>query len=103
MSKEIAVFSSGRGLHPPGTSLISSTVDGRVEGLSKEAEGDTVAKLVKSTCADCYFRRAGLCALPNDVPCPTFRAYARGALAPSQQAPLVARPVPRFTTQHAAA
>jgi len=62
-----------------------------------------VAKLAKSTCADCYFRRAGLCALPTDVPCPTFRAYARGALSPSQQAPLIARPMPRFTAQHAAA
>ena len=55
-----------------------------------------MAKLAKSTCADCYFRRAGLCALPTEVPCPTFRAYARGALAPSPQAPLVPRPVAQF-------
>jgi hypothetical protein len=60
-----------------------------------------MAKLAESTCADCYFRRAGLCALPTDVPCPTFRAYARGALAPSQQAPLVARPQLRFAAQPA--
>jgi len=90
-------------LHPAGTALISSTVDGRVQGIEERIERKTVAKLVKSTCADCYFRRAGLCALPTDVPCPTFRAYARGALAPSQQAPLIARPIPRFTAQHAAA
>ena len=25
------------------------------------------------TCDDCFFRRAGLCALPGDSPCPTFR------------------------------
>jgi hypothetical protein len=43
------------------------------------------------TCADCYFRRAGLCALPGDTPCPTFRPYKRGGLAPPQQARLVVR------------
>jgi hypothetical protein len=62
-----------------------------------------MAKLAKATCADCYFRRAGLCALPTEVPCPTFRAYARGALAPMQQAPLVPRPLAQLTAQHAAA
>ncbi len=62
-----------------------------------------MAKLAKATCADCYFRRAGLCALATEVPCPTFRAYARGALAPSQQPPLVARPLAHFATRHAAA
>jgi hypothetical protein len=44
------------------------------------------------TCSDCYFRRGGLCALPGDDPCPTFR-LARGiALAPPRQPPLVPRP-----------
>jgi len=62
-----------------------------------------MAKLAKPTCADCYFRRAGLCALPTEVPCPTFRAYARGSLAPSQQAPLIVRPLSQFAAQHAAA
>jgi hypothetical protein len=62
-----------------------------------------MAKLAKVTCADCYFRRAGLCALPTEVPCPTFRAYAGGALAPAQQAPLVARPHLPLAAQHAAA
>ena len=32
------------------------------------------------TCAECYFRRAGLCALPTDTPCPTFRAHTRGSI-----------------------
>ncbi len=60
-------------------------------------------KKANATCADCYFRRAGLCALATEVPCPTFRAYARGALAPTQQAPLIARPLARLTAQYAAA
>jgi len=43
------------------------------------------------TCEDCYFRRAGLCALPGDNPCPTFRLYSRGSLAPPRQPRLVPR------------
>jgi hypothetical protein len=34
-----------------------------------------------ATCSDCYFRRAGLCALPGETACPTFRALSRGSLA----------------------
>jgi hypothetical protein len=47
-----------------------------------------------ATCDDCYFRRAGLCALPGESPCPTFRAVSRGALAlqPPRQPRLVPRP-----------
>jgi hypothetical protein len=52
------------------------------------------------TCADCYFRRAGLCALPGDTPCPTFRAYRREGLAPPQQARLVIRTL-AATARHA--
>jgi hypothetical protein len=62
-----------------------------------------MSKRAQVTCADCYFRRAGLCALRTEVPCPTFRGYARGALAPSFQAQLVARPSLRMAAQHAAA
>jgi hypothetical protein len=61
-----------------------------------------MAKLANVTCADCYFRRSGLCALRTEAPCPTFRAYASGALAPSLQAPLVLRPL-RLAAAHAAA
>jgi hypothetical protein len=61
-----------------------------------------MAKLAQMTCGDCYFRRSGLCALRTETPCPTFRAYARGALAPSLQVPLVARPL-RLAAAHAAA
>lgn len=43
------------------------------------------------TCADCYFRQEGLCALAGNVPCPTFRATTRGELAPPQQPRLVPR------------
>jgi len=41
------------------------------------------------TCEDCYFRRAGLCALPTDAPCPTF-------LVPPRQPRLVPRPLGDF-------
>ena len=62
-----------------------------------------MAKRSQMTCADCYFRRAGLCALRTDVPCPTFRAYAQGSLAPSLQAPLIPRRPLSLAAQHAAA
>jgi len=45
------------------------------------------------TCDDCYFRRAGLCALPGDAPCPTFRLHSRGNLVPPRQPRLVPRPL----------
>jgi hypothetical protein len=44
------------------------------------------------SCTDCYFHRAGLCALTLEAPCPTFRAVRRGVIAAPRQAPLVARP-----------
>jgi hypothetical protein len=69
----------------------------------QQASEEIMAKLAQVTCADCYFRRAGLCALPTEVPCPTFRAYARGALAPSLQAPLVPRRPLALAAQHAVA
>jgi hypothetical protein len=45
------------------------------------------------TCDDCYFRRAGLCALALEAPCPTFRAavHRTAALTPPRQAQLVPR------------
>jgi hypothetical protein len=53
-----------------------------------------MSKRVAATCEDCYFRREGLCALPGNAPCPTFRA-ATGALAPPPQPRLVLRaPLP---------
>lgn len=54
------------------------------------------------TCNDCYFRRAGLCALAGDTPCPTFRAVSRGSLSPPQQPRLVPRDL-AAVAQHAAA
>ena len=52
-----------------------------------------MSKRSKATCSDCYFRRAGLCALPGETVCPTFRLDASGALTPPTQAPLVPRPL----------
>jgi hypothetical protein len=43
------------------------------------------------SCEDCYFRRAGLCALTLDSPCPTFRQQTKGSLVAPQQASLVPR------------
>jgi len=52
-----------------------------------------VTKAAGVTCNDCYFRRAGLCALPTETPCPTFRAHTRGTLVPPRQPRLVPRPL----------
>ena len=58
-----------------------------------------MSKRTEASCNDCYFRRAGLCALPGDTPCPTFRLAAR-TLEPPRQPRLVPRPapVPTFAT-----
>lgn len=48
-----------------------------------------------ASCTICYFREAGLCALPGDNPCPTFRAATKVGLVPPRQATLIGRPEPR--------
>src|SRR4029077_11948539 len=48
------------------------------------------------TCEDCYFRRAGLCALPTDAPCPTFRLHSRGSRRPPRPPPPPPRPPGAF-------
>ena len=48
-----------------------------------------MSKLTEATCSDCYFRRAGLCALPGETPCPTFRAFAKGVMVTPKQPQLV--------------
>jgi hypothetical protein len=61
-----------------------------------------MSKRKTASCSDCYFRRSGLCALPGETICPTFRARSVGTLAPPPQPRLVPRalqPVPA----HAAA
>jgi hypothetical protein len=52
-----------------------------------------MSKTTKLTCEDCYFRRAGLCALSLESPCPTFRTQSRGSLVPPRQPRLVPRPL----------
>ncbi|HVM68462.1 MAG TPA: hypothetical protein VM204_01330 [Gaiellaceae bacterium] len=59
-----------------------------------------MSKRAEASCNDCYFRRAGLCALPGDAPCPTFRA-AKAALEPPRQPRLVPRTTPAWAA-HAA-
>jgi hypothetical protein len=58
-----------------------------------------MSKRSKPTCADCYFRREGLCALPGETICPTFRVQSLGTLSPPPQPRLV----PRALSVHAAA
>jgi hypothetical protein len=48
-----------------------------------------LSKRSKATCDDCYFRRAGLCALTPETPCPTFRPR----LKPADHPRLIARTV----------
>jgi len=52
-----------------------------------------MSKKTTATCNDCYFRCAGLCALPGEDVCPTFRLQATGRLEPPPQPRLVARPL----------
>ena len=56
-----------------------------------------MSKRTEASCNDCYFRCAGLCALPGDTPCPTFRKATTGALEPPPQPRLVPRPAPAPT------
>lgn len=56
-----------------------------------------MSKRNKATCSDCYFRHAGLCALPGETVCPTFRLNAAGRLVPPVQPRLVARPLTGVT------
>jgi len=60
----------------------------------------TMSKKSCVTCDDCYFRTAGLCALPGNEVCPTFRLARAGALEPPRQPVLVPR---GLVTAHAAA
>ena len=55
------------------------------------------------SCADCYFHKAGLCALLLESPCPTFRSTVRGLLVPPVQPQLVPRPLSAFARDAAAA
>jgi hypothetical protein len=61
-----------------------------------------MSKRGKATCDDCYFRRAGLCALSLETPCPTFRAESRGSLMPPRQPRLVPRPLAEVAGREAA-
>jgi hypothetical protein len=62
-----------------------------------------VGKRIEMTCSECFFCKAGLCALLLETPCPTFRQVERGVLAPPRQPRLVPRPVSAFAREWAAA
>jgi hypothetical protein len=57
-----------------------------------------MGKRTEARCTDGYFRKAGLCALPGDTPCPTFRLATAGVLAPPRQPRLVPRTAPAYAT-----
>jgi hypothetical protein len=59
-----------------------------------------MSKKSRITCNDCFFRQAGLCALPGDEVCPTFRIHRAGSLEPPRQPQLVPR---SLAVAHAAA
>ena len=59
-----------------------------------------MSKKNRTTCNECYFRRAGLCALPGDEVGPTFRLDRAGSLEPPRQPQLVPR---SLAVAHAAA
>ena len=69
-------------------------------GDERRAKGN-MGKRTQAKCSDCYFRRAGLCALPGDNPCPTFRHATSGVLEPPRQPRLV--PIPAAAPGFAAA
>ena len=58
-----------------------------------------VVKVAQLSCKDCYFRQEGLCALPGEVVCPTFRAASGKGLVPPRQPQLVLKPVSALTAQ----
>jgi hypothetical protein len=62
-----------------------------------------VGKRIDVTCNDCFFRKAGLCALDLPSPCPTFRRAERGLLEPPRQPQLVPRPLSAFARAAVAA
>ncbi len=59
-------------------------------------------KASRVKCNDCYFRRAQLCALELEEPCPTFRHHERGTLQPLLQPRLVPRPLAQVVAHHTA-
>jgi len=73
-----------------------------LSGEDQPAKGN-MTKKSEATCSDCYFQRAGLCALALERPCPTFRADSRGSLVPPRQARLVPLPTRVFTGRVATA
>jgi hypothetical protein len=69
---------------------------------SASSKGDLLGKRTEVTCQDCYFHKAGLCALLLETPCPTFRRAERGMLEPPIQPRLVPRPLSAFAREAAA-
>jgi len=61
----------------------------------------SLTRLDGTTCDDCYFRQAALCALSPDRPCPTFRLFSGTSFAPPPEprfVPELARVVAQYAT-----
>ncbi len=65
----------------------------RVQGVVSGEANSKHRNKNKATCELCYFKQAGLCALPES-PCPTYRPIGRGTLSPPHQARLIPRFAP---------
>ena len=65
----------------------------RCQGLPQSKQTASMSKKNIATCELCYFKQAGLCALPES-PCPTYRPIGRGTLSPPRQARLIPRFAP---------
>ncbi len=73
----IAIFSSE--LHLPETAEIARIPESD-GGLF--VANETMSNRDLLTCNECYFRQEGLCAIPGNTVCPTFRASVTGRLEP---------------------
>ena len=62
----------------------------QLSGVASAEVNHKVSKKNRVTCELCYFKQAGLCALPES-PCPTYRPAGRGTLSPPHQARLIPR------------
>jgi hypothetical protein len=61
------------------------------EGRLNAEDGTLPVKQCKVSCEDCFFKRNGLCALMDEVPCTTFRPNHPDGLRPPTQMRFVFR------------
>ena len=62
-----------------------------------------MSEAANQRCEDCYFHRAGLCALTLETPCPTFRLAQPRVTRPAAPAPARAAAARAAGPRHSAA